>query len=179
MSIIIDAMDANKCAVPHCAKKAKTWEALNSTKRVASQYGGMIMHGVGTRVFMFDDELKKDGSLWVTIMVKTLTDEKKRRDEKGIAGPETLYLQMDNGPDNKNVPIFSLGELLVRLGIFKKVKYSFLPVGHTHEDIDASFGACSHILSRNNAFTIDEVSGVWHKAWKSTKSFEYINVRTW
>ena len=177
MSIIIDAMDANKCWIPHIACKSKHWDSLGKDKKIASQYFGVIMHGVGTRVFMIDDDTcKKDGSLSATILVKVLCDEYERRKEQGVPWPHTLYLQMDNGPDNKNGCVFGLGELLVRIGLFKKVKYSFLPVGHTHEDIDASFGACSHILHRTRALTIKDVTAVWAHAWKSFKTFDYIHV---
>lgn len=35
-----------------------------------------------------------------------------------------------------------------------KVKLGFLPVGHTHEDIDQRFSCVSRQLSRRNALTI-------------------------
>jgi hypothetical protein len=51
---------------------------------MASQFGGFIMHGVGTRVFVFDDELGKDANLWTTMLWRVLVDKKKRRDAAGI-----------------------------------------------------------------------------------------------
>jgi len=70
-----------------------------------------------------------------------------------------------------------MGELFVRIGLFKKVKYSFLPVGHTHEDIDAMFGALSHFLHRYSAYSFEEVKMWWCRAWPSMRQFDYISVR--
>ena len=46
--------------------------------------------------------------------------------------PEVLYLQLDNTTSqNKCVVLLFFCALLVALGIFAKIKVSFLPVGHT------------------------------------------------
>ncbi len=92
--------------------------------------------------------------------------------------PPVLYIQMDNTcRDNKNKYTLTFTALLVQLGIFKKVcichfvviktfpcmntyliqhkvKLGFLPVGHTHEDIDQRFSCISRQLSRRNALSI-------------------------
>ena len=170
MSII---MDATKCCIPHAAGKTKAWD---NAKKIGSQFGGFILHGIGTRVFVFDDELGKDANLWTTMLLRVLVDEKERREAARQKWPKVLYLQMDNGSDNKNKEIFSFGELLVRLGIFVKVKYGFLPVGHTHEDIDACFGAGSHMLHRQHAVTIKEVETLFKRGWPSMQRFDYIGV---
>ena len=81
---------------------------------------------------------------------------------------------MDNAcRDNKNKYVLTFFSLLVELGIFKKVKrgckivsickyisnyiqvkIGFLPVGHTHEDIDQLFSCVSRHLKRRNALTV-------------------------
>jgi hypothetical protein len=173
MSIIMDAMDSQKCHIPHVHGHPKSWD--NATK-LKSQFGGFIIHGVGSRIFVFEEGLKKDANLWSSLFLQALIDEKKRREEARQPWPSVLYLQMDNGGDNKNKELFMLGELLVRLGIFHKVKYSFLPVGHTHEDIDAMFGAGSHLLHHRDCCTMAEVEAQFKKAWPSMKRFDYVNV---
>jgi len=62
---------------------------------------------------------------------------------------------------NKNVYVFAHCNLLVKKKIFKVVRIFFLPVGHTHEDVDRWFGALSRELNRSHALTIEEfeVSG--------------------
>lgn len=172
-SWIIDAMDAQKCVIPWMHLKPKNW--MEATK-VLSQFAACIQHGVGTKMFMYDESVGKDGDLFCSIILRLLNDEKDRREKANLPWPEVLYLQMDNGPDNKNYGVFMLGELLVRLGIFKKVKYSFLPKGHTHEDVDACFGAGSHILRRVSATSISDLWGIWKRGWPTTKSFDYVAV---
>ena len=46
--------------------------------------------------------------------------------------------------------------MLVQKRVFKTVYISRLPVGHTHEDIDAKFAVISKHLSRKNYYTIQE-----------------------
>ncbi|KAJ8310223.1 hypothetical protein KUTeg_012088 [Tegillarca granosa] len=66
--------------------------------------------------------------------------------------PEVLYLQGDNAAkDNKNVILIGFLTSLVERKIFKKVKLSFLMVGHTHEDVDQMFSNISRRLKYNSA----------------------------
>ncbi|XP_052692810.1 uncharacterized protein LOC128171098 [Crassostrea angulata] len=72
--------------------------------------------------------------------------------------PDTLYLQMDNCPgQNKNRYILGFLCWLVEIGVFKKIKVSFLMVGHTHEDIDQVFSRFSSLLSRRSALTLTKL----------------------
>ena len=49
----------------------------------------------------------------------------------------TLYVQLDNTiKENKCWTVFKYFSVLVALGKVKKIKVNFLPVGHTHIDID-------------------------------------------
>ena len=69
---------------------------------------------------------KHDTNLTIHILVLTLI----RVAEKGPL-PRVLYLQMDNcWRENKNQCMFTFLALLVKLGIFKKVKVNFDLVGH-------------------------------------------------
>ena len=55
--------------------------------------------------------------------------------------------------------------LLVEIGMFDLIKMSFLPVGHTHEDIDQAFSRIALHLNKNDAIIMDEF------VQKITKSF--------
>ncbi len=58
----------------------------------------------------------------------------------GSPHPDTLYVQADNCyAENKNTYVFSFLSLLTALDIFKDIYFSFLIVGHTHEDINQLF----------------------------------------
>jgi hypothetical protein len=50
--------------------------------------------------------------------------------------------------------VFCFWSLLIAKGIFKEVFVSFLLVGHTHEDIDATFGRWSMKLYENDYPTL-------------------------
>uniref|UniRef100_K1RDW3 DUF7869 domain-containing protein n=1 Tax=Magallana gigas TaxID=29159 RepID=K1RDW3_MAGGI len=54
--------------------------------------------------------------------------------------PDVFYLQMDNcARENKNRYLLAFMAYLVGKGVFRKIKVSFLMVGHTNEDIDQVF----------------------------------------
>ena len=54
--------------------------------------------------------------------------------------PRVFFLQIDGGPENTAKTFYALCEHLVREGVFDRIEVARLPVGHTHEDIDAMFG---------------------------------------
>ena len=56
--------------------------------------------------------------------------------------------------DNKNRWIMCLWSLLIVKGMFEEIQVSFMLVGHTHDDIDASFGQWSMKLQENDYPTI-------------------------
>ena len=51
--------------------------------------------------------------------------------------PSKIYWQIDGGPENANKYILALSEYLVSATPIEEIVLSRLPVGHTHEDIDA------------------------------------------
>ena len=69
--------------------------------------------------------------------------------------PPVLHVQLDNcWKDNKSRYVFCFWSILVAKGVFKELFVSFLLVGHTHEDIDATFGRWSMKLRENDYPTI-------------------------
>ena len=167
-------MDAQKCHVPHLHIPFKSWDG-DASRRIKSQFVGAIVHGYGTYMYMYDAEMSKT-DLSNSILWATIVQELRRRDSLALPLPKVLYVQADNTKDNKNSALYAFAELLVKLRIFDKVKFSFLPVGHTHEDIDACFGAGSHMLHRSSAFCINDVFTLWKRGWPSTKTFLYLKV---
>ena len=93
-------------------------------------------------------------------------------------------MQADNASDNKNLAMYAVCELLRDTGVFRKVKYSFLPVGHTHEDVDASFGCLSRALRNKkvdqmgtaDTLTLTALESVWKETWGLTKLL-FVKVR--
>jgi hypothetical protein len=69
--------------------------------------------------------------------------------------PINLLLQMNNHvKDNKNHYLLAFLSLLITREVFKEVKFGFLIVGHTHEDIDNCFGYLSKKLSEQNNYIL-------------------------
>jgi hypothetical protein len=65
---------------------------------------------------------------------------------------------MDNtNSDNKTWISLAMAAALVEAGIFESVEFGFLPVGHTHEDIDQSFSVIGQWLQKDNADTMDDL----------------------
>ena len=124
----------------------------------------------GKLIYGFYDILQwpHDSNLTIQVLGHILLDFKDRL-------PEVLYLQLDNtSRENKNRFVLGFCALLVQNNVFKKVhssvdvllcihKYhlsytvqvrlNFLPVGHTHEDIDQFFSKVSHKLKKSNVET--------------------------
>ena len=74
----------------------------------------------------------------IEIIHEVLTDIRRRRSHGEC--PDALYLQLDNTcKQNKNRFLIGFLGLLVYRDIFQEILVSFLPVGHTHEDVDQFF----------------------------------------
>ena len=67
--------------------------------------------------------------------------------------PPHLLSQLDNATsDNKNRYVFMFLSLLTTLGVFITIEVGFLLVGHTHEDIDGTYGRMSSNLKSKDIF---------------------------
>ena len=174
MSVIFDAMDQAKCCVPHFKDRPKDW--MHNQNKLSMQYGAFIVHGHGTYGVCWDERIKKDGDMWATCLLQIILELYQESKKLGTKWPEKLYLQADNASDNKNLTMYAISQLLRDFGIFKSVKISFLPVGHTHEDIDACFGALAKMLVTRNCLDMQDLEQCWKDAWPSFKSFRLVTV---
>lgn len=93
-------------------------------------------------------------------------------EESGKELPDTLYVQLDNTcKQNKSRFLMAyLGEL-VRVGVFSEVYVSFLPVGHTHEDIDQMFSRFAMAIRVHDTVTMDEMAEVFTQAYLTVEGF--------
>jgi hypothetical protein len=95
-------------------------------------------------------------------------------EESGKELPDTLYVQLDNTcKQNKSRFLMAyLGEL-VRAGVFSEVYVSFLPVGHTHEDIDQMFSRFAMAIRVHDTVhvTMDEMAEVFTQAYLTVEGF--------
>ncbi|XP_071143900.1 uncharacterized protein [Mytilus edulis] len=148
MSIIIDGMDQQKTFIPNFMHMSKF---MSGMWRLRTHLVGTIVHGVGVYGFFDQFQWPHSTNLTLTILVHVFFLLKD-------SIPDILYLQMDNcARENKNRYVLAFFTWLVDIGLFKKVKISFLMVGHTHEDIDQVFSRFSVWLSKFSTLTMDQL----------------------
>jgi len=154
LSIIIDGADWYNYAVPYFAT---TTHESSKLYRAALYLMGVISHGRSTKCFIVPGIFKQGTNVVLDVLVRTLQDMK----DDGEILPETLYLQLDNtAKQNKNKYLIGFLGYLVHYNVFKDVIVSFLPVGHTHEDIDQLFSRLVTALMCRDAKSVTELMAI-------------------
>jgi hypothetical protein len=152
MSLILDGMDQNHCRIPYLGGLNRfsdpVTQHITGTSFVYSIivnyvyhnltlfFSGIKEHGIGLTIYRNFDNVSKGCNVTIYCLLRQLESFHKRHGYY----PETLYLQVDGGSENANQYVLALLELLVVKRCCREVYYTRLPAGHTHEDIDASFG---------------------------------------
>ena len=110
----------------------------------------------------------------LTALTRLIRAEQERGRAAGGQGgtglPPKLWLQMDNtAKDNKNHYLVGYCGLLLAEGVFEEVEVNFLPVGHTHQEIDQTFCLVSKKLKEHGALSIPDLMEVTKGAWTNHK----------
>jgi hypothetical protein len=82
---------------------------------------------------------------------------------------EVLYLQVDGGSENANKYLLALLELLVSKRMIREIHYTRLPTGHTHEDIDGTFGNLWSVMKTRPVETIEDFRNIVENTFKYGK----------
>ena len=69
---------------------------------------------------------------------------------------DTFYIQLDNTSANKSWTLIAGLGALTLAGIVRKIKISYLLVGHTHEDVDAVIGKVLGAIRKHDMFTYEQ-----------------------
>jgi hypothetical protein len=147
LSLIIDGADMKAHEIPHFAEISKL---TSEAKRLKLHLYGALAHGHGAFFTTCPDHEAQGNNVTIHMIWDVINKVHKK---KGYL-PKVLLLQLDNTTkQNKGKYLFGFLGLLVAMGVFTKVLLGFLPVGHTHEDIDQAFSRLSVYLRMNNAFT--------------------------
>jgi hypothetical protein len=78
--------------------------------------------------------------------------------------PPNLYLQLDNtAKQNKSQYLFAALGFLVWKRTFVTITTSFLPVGHTHDDVDQMFSRFSIAYRQSDALCVEEAVDLLEK----------------
>ena len=115
---------------------------------------GVLVHGRAVHAYTYFENFKQGNNVTIQAIHSSLADQLARDGSL----PSTLYLQLDN-TSKQCKGRFLLGFLgyLIFLGVFTNIVVSFLPVGHTHEDIDQIFSRLSVYLACHDAFNMEEL----------------------
>ncbi len=117
----------------------------------------IIVYANGRRynyIFIHDATLPKGSNTMLTALYSVIRYHKSFGDAQHA---ETLYLQCDGGVENVSFTPFGFHDFLVRHGWFERVELNRLPVGHSHQLVDAFFSAIS-VAYRKGSMT--SVSGI-------------------
>ena len=147
MSIIIDGMQQRHSLLPHLANQKEVQEAVQQHIQGAKQ------HGFAKTFYRTFPHVRSGGNLAITCILDEIISRGRFCMETGEDFPTVLFLQIDGGPENTGKAFLAFLELLERLNIFDKIYINRLPVGHTHEDIDALFGILWNYLKFEPVYT--------------------------
>jgi hypothetical protein len=150
LSVVIDGADQAKYKLPYAREKSKE----TGTHKIKSHVFGLMAHGRGVHMTTTTDSCKLGHNSTIDLLHRFLMFEKKR----GATIPKTLFLQLDNTTkQNKGKYLYSYLALLVELHVFDNVYINFLPVGHTHVDVDQVFSRLSTVLHGRDAWDYDAI----------------------
>ena len=151
ISIAIDGTSQFPDGLPHFPEVTKS--TVNG-KRLQFHIEVVLTHGKPARVFLAPETIASDPNLTIHLLYTTLVEEEQRRGKL----PPTLYLQLDNcARENKNTYVIMYLVWLVERRIFKVIYLSFLPVGHTHNDVDRFHSRIAVLSKYNDVPTISRL----------------------
>ena len=127
-------MAQDHCAIPYFAGK-ETSNVLLKQKIV-----GAKQHGLSKSFYRAMSHIQTGTNLAIEVLVQEIIYRLEHCIATDTTFPRWLHLQIDGGPENTAKEFYAFCEFLVRDNVFDHIEVSRLPVGHTHEDIDAMFG---------------------------------------
>lgn len=145
LSLIVDAADAQRFSLPHFAQ---TNHASAAAWKMRMHIMGVISHGRQSYLYTCPSHIAQGNNVTIQAIKEVLVD---TRNKEGRL-PPVLHVQLDNTTKQcKGKFLMAYLADLVDKGVFREVHVGFLPVGHTHEDIDQLFSRISVNLRVNNA----------------------------
>ena len=173
LSMVIDGADQSAYGMPHFCEITKT-----SSHAHKQRYHliGVIVHGNPNCSYMYTctDRWEHGSNSTIEVLQRTLKDLESTK-YKHMKFPDTFYLQMDNcWRENKNRYVLGYLCWLAKRGIFKEIYLSFLPVGHTHSDIDQAFSRTSLALRSHDAPSRVELYEVIKASYKPSPTCEHL-----
>jgi hypothetical protein len=159
LSMIIDGADQAVYGLPY---HHTSTHATQGAWKIKTHLMGAIVHGRKTYGFTYLDNVKHGNNLTIESLHRVLQDIF-QRDGKF---PRKLCLQLDNTSKQcKGRYVLGFLATLVAWGVFDEIELAFLPVGHTHEDIDQFFSCLARWLRHHNARCRNEMGAAVHQCY--------------
>lgn len=175
LSLVVDGADQTKFSLPHFTTSVKDQRGHG----LAVHLIGLLRHAAlnRLRLFTMTDE-HASGANHIVESIHRLINEIEEAEERL---PPHLFLQLDNcWRENKNRYLMAYLEYLFRLSVFQSIEVGFLPIGHTHSDIDQTFSCTSRRLRTEDAITMEDMHGVLSKCYnKHTTVSSLKQVANW
>ena len=154
ISMIIDGADQSNYGLPHFHEKAKSFSGLVQDCKIM----GTLAHGRASFIYLCPMNVGSGVNLVIEVLHQNLSNIYFNQCPEKSRLPRTLMLQLDNAPSqNKNNYMMAYLTLLVHWHVFDTIEVNFLPVGHTHEDIDQMFGVLSRHFANRDAITRTDI----------------------
>ena len=161
MSSIIDGASQNHCTIPHPGENVEFSNGLEQ------HIEGVLTHGQGFTIYRSFPTVDADADFTIFCLLSEL---EKWRDNHKQNFPHTWYIQIDGGSENANKYLFAALEYIVAKRLVQKIVLTRLPVGHTHEDIDACFGVIASWYGRHIVHTPQEYAEAIEEAFGAEHS---------
>jgi hypothetical protein len=164
-TMIIDGMTQRTTQLPHF-RRMPSWVKDNKAL-IDTHCMGILIEGVGRFMeFNFSHNYSDNSNYLANVIHRAVERVHQHRRSGGHPLPEVLYLQLDNVSSNKSHFLIAYCALLVKRGVFRKVKINYLIVGHTHENIDQMFSRFAVALRRLNVWDIEHLMEVARNCFK-------------
>ena len=151
LSIIIDGADSTPYELPHTHLRT---HRSDQVPKVKMHLIGAIAHGRNTYAFTCPPHIAQGHNITIQVLHDVLVDIKQR--EQGL--PPHVHIQLDNTTkQNKGKGLLAYLGFLVQQGVVKRAFCNYLPVGHTHEDIDQFFSRVSVWSRHHNIRSVKEL----------------------
>ena len=167
-SVILDGADQTAFGIPHKTTTPKSQRGHALKVKLV----GLLEHKLEPQLLLYTmtQEHQTGANHIVEVLHRFIN---KKRSEGPL--PKKLYIQLDNcSRENKNRYVLGYCEYLVAHSVFDSVEVGFLPVGHTHEDIDQAFSQTSSRLRVHDAITLSDMHHELRQAYKHNTHVEHL-----
>jgi hypothetical protein len=154
LALTIDGMDQAKFRLPRNMQLTKQNE---SAWRPQEHLMGVLAAGVGEFYFLLPPDSVKDTSSVATLLSHSLDLISDTLRQRGRCMPKHVVVQCDNtASQNRNQYLNKWAAALTMRSVFRSVSFNYLPVGHTHLNLDQRFSIIATGLNQQSVLETPE-----------------------